>query len=98
MTAERPSLTLDHVVRRAQRTAETMVDGELIVLLIDDGACFGLNSTATRVWQLIGDGPSPLRDVRDALVAEFDVEPTACERELLTLVEAIRGDGLLEAI
>jgi hypothetical protein len=82
-------------VRRAPRTVETGVDDDIIILAIDTGACFGLNRTGARIWQLIGEEPTPLAQVRDRLIAEFEITPDACATSLLTLVNRMGAEGLV---
>jgi Coenzyme PQQ synthesis protein D (PqqD) len=35
-------------------------------------------------------------EVRDAVVGEYDVEPGRCERDLITLLEQLLAEGLIE--
>jgi hypothetical protein len=90
-------LGLDDAVRRAPRTAETPLDEEIVVLLIDKGDCFGLNVSAAQIWRLIGEAPVRLTEVRDQLTSAFDVAPSVCERELLALMDELRREGLVIA-
>jgi DNA-binding transcriptional ArsR family regulator len=82
------------VLRRAG-LIEAEVDGELVALHVDNGTCYGFNGTATRIWALI-EQPKRLSELRDALVAEFDVEPDVCEAQLRDLLKDLEGDGLVE--
>ncbi len=82
------------VLRRAG-LIEAEVDGELVALHVDNGTCYGFNATATRVWAMIEE-PKRLRELRDALVDEYDVEPGVCEAQLLDLLKDLEGDGLVE--
>jgi hypothetical protein len=85
----------DMLVSRRAGLIEAEVDGELVALHVDNGTCYGFNSTATRIWGMIEE-PKRLSALRDALVAEFDVAPDVCEAELLDLLKDLEGDGLVE--
>lgn len=83
------------LVQRRGGLIEAEVDGEMVALHVDNGACYGFNHTATRIWSLI-EQPQRLSDLRDALVRQFDVEPETCERQLLELLKELEQDGLVE--
>jgi hypothetical protein len=85
----------DLLVTRRAGLIEAEVDGELVALHVDNGTCYGFNGTATRIWGLIEE-PKRLSELRDALTAEYDVEPDECEAQLLDLLKDLEGDGLLE--
>lgn len=85
----------DMLVSRRAGLIEAEVDGELVALHVDNGTCYGFNSTATRIWSMIEE-PKRLSALRDSLVEEFDVAPEVCEAELLDLLKDLEGDGLVE--
>ena len=75
---------------------EAEADGELIALDVEKGTCYGFNRTATRIWQLL-EQPRTIGSLRDALLEEFDVERTRCERELLEALAQMSRDGIIES-
>ncbi len=85
----------DVLVRRRPGMIEAEVDGELIGLQVDQGACYGFNATATRVWALI-EQPRRLAEIRDALLGEFEVDSETCTREVAALLRELEQKGLVE--
>lgn len=83
------------IVMRKGGLIEAEVDGELVGLHVENGTCYGFNGTATRIWALI-EQPKMLGELRDALVAEFDVDPATCEQELRAVLGELAADGLVE--
>ena len=83
------------MVHRRGGLIEAEVDGELVALHVDNGACYGFNTTATRIWALI-ETPKRIGDIRDALMSEYDVDRATCERELDQLLGELEKDGLVE--
>lgn len=77
--------------RRSDGVVEAVVDGERILLAPADGRCHSLNGTASRVWSLL-ESPTAADDMVSVLVAEFDVTPEQCAREVDALL-----DGMLQA-
>jgi coenzyme PQQ synthesis protein D (PqqD) len=88
-------LTEDPLVRRRAELLEAEVDGELVALHVDRGTCYGFNSTATKVWALL-EQPKRLSQLQDELVAEYDVDPETCRRQLSELLAELEADELVE--
>jgi glycosyltransferase involved in cell wall biosynthesis len=85
----------DFLVGRRGGLLETEVDGELLGLHVENGTCYGFNGTATRIWALI-ETPQRVSALRDALLAEFDVDAETCGRQLMELLRELEADGLVE--
>ncbi len=85
----------DLLVERRGEMIETKVDGELVALHIDNGTCYGFNSTATRIWAMI-EQPRRLSELTGELTGEFDVDSATCEAQLRDLLDELAADGLVE--
>lgn len=85
----------DMIVSRRAELIETEVDGELVALHVDNGTCYGFNSTATRIWAMI-EQPRRFSELKEELTREFDVDPDVCERQLVDLLRELKQDGLVE--
>ena len=92
---EEASLAEDLLVTRRGEMIETEVDGELVALHIDNGTCYGFNSTATRIWALI-EQPKLFSELTGELVREFDVDVETCRAQLKELLDELAADGLVE--
>lgn len=88
-------MTDDPLVRRCDGLIEAEVDGELVALHVDKGTCYGFNGTATRIWSLLEE-PKRLSELRDLLVAEYEVDESECEAQLRELLAELGKDGLVE--
>jgi hypothetical protein len=71
-----------------------VVDGEALVLKLQDETVFSLNDTGARIAQLI-DGGHPLDEVGRILSREYDVPPCEVESEVTRLVQMLRTKGLV---
>ena len=85
----------DLIVERREGLIQTEVDGELVALHIENGACYGFNLTATRIWALI-ETPKRLSELERELTAEYDVDPETCREQLREMLEELQSDGLLD--
>jgi len=68
---------------------------ESVILDVDAGVYYGLNSVASRVWRLI-QTPRTVAELRSRLVAEYDVEPERASRDLEALLAALETRRLIE--
>jgi hypothetical protein len=71
------------------------VEDETVLLNSDTGTYFGLDAVGTRLWQLIVEHGS-LRQVYDAALQEYAVEPIELEHDLLALAQQLRDRGLTQ--
>jgi hypothetical protein len=84
------SLSLDDRYGHDPNIVDREIAGEVILVPIRDNvgdleSIYTLNETAARIWALL-DGERTLAEVRDAIVAEFEVDPVDAEADLLELV------------
>jgi len=70
------------------------LDDEAVVLSLEGGVYFGLNPVGTRIWRLVQQ-PRTVREVRDCLVGEYDVDPRRGERDLLAFLGQLVAKGLV---
>ena len=68
---------------------------ESAILNLKNSVYYGVNPVATSVWKLIQQ-PKSIGELRDALVEEYEVEPERCEQDLLTLLDKMRDEGLID--
>jgi Flp pilus assembly CpaE family ATPase len=57
---------------------------------------YGMNPVGTSIWNLLKE-PKTIAEIRDTIVSEYDVDEERCERDLFTLLEQMRSEGLIEA-
>lgn len=84
----------DSIVTVTQVQVSCEVNGETVILHFDSGNYFGLNDVGTLVWKMI-EQPHSVRELREAILREYEVEPEQCERELLKLLGELRERGLI---
>ncbi|HEY0372456.1 MAG TPA: PqqD family peptide modification chaperone [Thermoanaerobaculia bacterium] len=71
------------------------IAGETVILGLTAGRYYGLDAVGSRVWQLI-QTPMPFAEVRQAIVAEYEVEAARCEADLLVLLQKMADAGLVD--
>ena len=88
-------VSLGSTVAVARDQVSSELAGEVVILNLKAGVYHGLERTGARVWQLVQQ-PRRVAEIRDALVAEYDVEPQTCERDLLRFLADMADHGLLD--
>lgn len=69
------------------------VEGEAVILQLQDGVYYGLNTVGTRVWEFI-QAPRRFSEIVDCVLGEFDVPRADCERDIAELLGELRSRGL----
>lgn len=82
------------LIKREGYFSQTMIDGEVVLLNLDDGAFFSLTGTAAETWALI-DGS---RD-REAIVAELasrhHADPATIAADLGAFLGELQARGFI---
>ena len=68
---------------------------EVVILNLQSGVYHGLNEVGARVWNLI-EQPKPVKELKQTLAQEYEVEPEVCTRDLLRLLHDLKAAGLIE--
>ncbi len=68
---------------------------EAVILNLQSGVYYGLNSLGARVWSLIQE-PRTVSELQGVILEEYEVEPERCERDLLALLRKLVDAGLVE--
>lgn len=69
--------------------------GEAVILNMESGVYHGLNEVGARVWNLI-EQPKTVKEIKDILVEEYEVEPQVCQDDLVALLKDLQAAGLIE--
>lgn len=68
---------------------------ETVVLHLGAGVYYGLDEVGARVWALVQQ-PKRVADICGAILSEYDVDETRCERAVLGLLGELSDAGLIE--
>jgi hypothetical protein len=90
-----PALTLATVVAAAPQQICSSLGDELVILNLADDTYYGLNQVGATVWGLVQQ-PRSVAALRDAVLAEYEVEAARCEQDLLELLASLAAVGLIE--
>ena len=79
------TITTESTVVASPHQVSTNAHGEVVILQMKDGVYYSLDPVGARVWDEMKK-PALVRELRDLIVAEYEVEPDRCERDLLKLL------------
>ena len=89
------TLNVRSIVAVSKDQVSTELAGETAIVHVHSGVYYGLDGVGARVWALI-QKPQPVGTIRDALVQEYDVNATDCERDLLRLLGELAEAQLID--
>lgn len=89
-------LSLQTTVIVSSRQISCPLGDESAILNMKNSVYYGMNPVGTSIWNLLKE-PKTIAEIRDTIVSEYDVDEERCERDLFTLLEQMRSEGLIEA-
>lgn len=87
-------LTLHSTVRQADHLLATDLDGETVVMGIEQGNYYGLEATARDIWMRIRE-PLRVEDLCRDLAGHYAVDLATCRRDVLAFLEQALAEGLI---
>ena len=83
------------VVMATDSQTSCELHAETVILDFNKGAYFGLDEIGTLIWRQLQE-PRTVRAVCDAVVEQYEVDPTTCEQDVIRLLETLQAEGLIE--
>lgn len=90
-----PDIDPDTPVYRTANQVSGEIDGQVVLLSIENGAYFKLNEVGTRIWQLI-ETPHTITQLTKILQKEFAVSPEQCRAEVHRFLQRLKKRHLLQ--
>jgi hypothetical protein len=88
-------LLRDSIVKIAKEQVACDLAGEVVILGLQSGQYFSLNTVGARIWNLIQE-PKTVGALLESVLEEYDVEPNLLERDLLALLDKMAINELIE--
>lgn len=90
-------ITIASTVSAVTRQTSCELDGEAVILSLENGTYYTLNPVGTRIWAHLRK-PVTVREIRDRILREFAVDAGRCEQELVSLLRDLEKEGLIEVV
>jgi hypothetical protein len=72
-----------------------VIDGESVLLNLQNEQYYGLDDIGTRMWEVLTNNQS-IEESYQVLLAEYQVEPEQLRQDLQSLIEKLVEHGLVE--
>ena len=76
---------------------QSKIGEEVVMLDMESGFYFGLNSVASIIWAMMEKGIS-FEDLCDQLIEQFDVERALCESDTQELIDQLLEKKIIRVI
>jgi hypothetical protein len=88
-------IKLDSKIVRDTHIVFNEMDGETIMMSIENGEYYGMNSMGSRIWNLL-ETPKAVSEICDALLIDFDVTMEQCVKDLLPFLNRMAVKGVVK--
>ena len=73
---------LQSVISRNPEIIHSAMDGEVVMMSVDQGLFFGIDTIGAHIWNLL-ETPAKVEDLIEKLVTSYDGERSVCENDTL---------------
>jgi len=73
------------------------IKGEGVILSLKNGKYYGVNTVGGSIWQTI-QSPVTLQEIQTAVTREYDIDQEGCRQEILTFLEQMVNEELVEVL
>ncbi|MBN1187693.1 MAG: lasso peptide biosynthesis PqqD family chaperone [Bacteroidales bacterium] len=87
-------LSLQSIIKRNPEMISSDMDGETVMMSMENGEYYGLDPIGSRIWAII-ENETKIEDLIIQLLDEFEVEREQCEEETLSFINDLSGKNLL---
>jgi hypothetical protein len=91
----KPPITEASTVQWRESPVSTEVEGEVVLMSLERGRCYGLGETGTAVWKRLQQ-PVRVSELLKDLALEYDADPMELSRDVMELLEQLRHEGLIQ--
>ena len=85
---------LEERVRRREAVIAQEVDGQTILLRVDDGGYYAIDEVGATIWALC-DGSNAVSDIVVKLALEFDAPEATIRSDVVEFIQDLRRERLL---
>ena len=71
--------------------------GEEVILDLKSGVYYGLDAVGARIWQFMQE-PRSIAQIRELIMAEYEVDRSECESDLMEFLGTLVENGLVVEI
>ena len=84
-----------HYLRSSDLVAADM-DGDTVMMSIENGEYYGISGVGSRVWELL-ENPVTLETIVSTICAEFDVDQQTCQTDMTRFLDELETHDLVSS-
>jgi hypothetical protein len=87
-------VSLQVMVRQGEGMIVSEMDGEKVMLSIENGKYYNLGDIGGRIWELI-DEPITMHQIINILTSIYQVDRSECEAQVVSFLDHLLREGLI---
>lgn len=87
----------ESIIRRNEDLLSSDIDGEIVMMSIENGSYYGVNPIGSRIWDIVRN-PVKVSDIISVLLKEYDVSKDICENDVLTFLNTLYNEHIIQTI
>ena len=95
MTGSEKNAVAGGTIAKTDSFVESVVDGEVVLMDIDDGRFFSLDATSRRIWELLDEHQSASL-ICEKLLEEYEVGADQCNAAIERLIDKLVDHKMVE--
>ncbi|EJR53251.1 hypothetical protein IIM_02615 [Bacillus cereus VD107] len=95
MVVHSRKISLEHSVVQSKGNIVSDMDGEKVMLNVQKGNYYNLGEIGGEIWELI-EKPTIINQLVITLVSNYDIERKDCEEQVLSFLECLFQEGLIQ--
>jgi hypothetical protein len=97
MSDDQPTRILDSKIAISSEVMFQVINDETVILDLKSESYFGLDPTATRIWELLQENQDP-SVILSLLESEYDADSQVLKQDLIEHLHSLREAGLITVI
>lgn len=82
-------------IKCSEKAVWRVIDGDVVVLLPEEGMLHALGGCGSRIWELIEKGIS-IQEIVDNICDEYDVESDRVRKDVTEFIDSLQAMKLVE--
>lgn len=89
------TLSVQDVVVQSEGYLVSDMNGEKVMLSIDNGKYYNLGQVGGRIWELVA-APISVGELVQQLMDEYEIDRDSCENQVQSFLKQLGGEGLIQ--
>lgn len=87
-------VTINNIVCQKSGFDVTCMDDEIVMMDIDKGKYYGINSVGSRIWELIKK-PLKVNEIIATLLSEYNIDTQSCEKSVIDFLNKLYNSEII---